>query len=333
MDFWKKFTNWFNRIDKKNRTKLAYGFFITFLIILATALTFNQLYGVGGLNEKYSIPEKIERGVRDFSRTKVEVGFISDQMIVLKTIMDIFAKKNIQIILIEPCILWEYLDYKDHNHLYQVKSVPSNTTCGLAKRGYKILTLGLFELLTDPVEKVVVENVAEDLKKAGFNVGLNASPELMDHLFIGDTKAIFHVAFFNNFGNIHKVVQLKKNYTIGNMKIDVNDLHIGMYDAIFDIVSPTKVTLNSMEILVPEKLYQFLFELPHSKHVDCAKNGIEKERSQSGPITNDFKKLLRRMMQFIYEVKIPFWVDNISLKDWVKYCSGNKLLYKLILTN
>ena len=92
------------------------------------------------------------------------------------------------------------------------------------------------------------------------------------------------------------------------MEIDVNDLHFGMYDAIFEIVSPTQVTLNSMKILVPEKLYQFLFELPHSKHVYCVRN--EKERPQIGPITNDFKKLVRRITQFIYEVKIPFWLTH-----------------------
>lgn len=243
------------------------------------------------------------------------------------------AKRGIQAILIEPCLLAQILDPAEKELLKSRKISPDfGYNCKKSKDKKKIYSFAIHE------------NHAKylPLLAAGSNVKVKREDI--------DTKDVTHVFALSDTVIIHILVlfQRSKFWYIkpvdstqaAEYKIESTELTYGQSAQAFDIfdVIAYKVpssnlqlaTMNEPTIIVPKNISMYLFQYKYSKFIECNRElaaetkATRKERNETEDtkIGDKMKGSLRVLKLMENNFLIPLWFDGGSLLGWNRECGS-----------
>lgn len=238
--------------------------------------------------------------------------------------LDIASQSGATVFVIEPCILWKACSAKEKNKLHRRRAVPDFArTCSRTEDGNNYFTtLAIFDsdMLT-----LQSDGFRSKLATAGFNItdhsDLAVRAGKTTHLLIRKKRAVIHVVVFfqrNFFLQIHALPSVSYG-------ISQTDLRFGRDDAAFENITLTLRRLNGKTVLIPTENLRFLFEIKHSKFLECRFDLAEKHNKKY-PLTGeplvDLIGTLQAIRNVTYHTLLPVWMDGGSLIGWARHCGG-----------
>lgn len=239
----------------------------------------------------------------------------------LKSILQVIYSHKLPIFLIEPCILWKILTKDEQYKLISRRSkYKFADECNLTESNLHLYTFGLI----DQHDSSIWSLLSESLKSKGFNVNISPNENQINHLLIKSKETLVHVVIFSQRGDMHMAQALGDSTSFA---IKSEELRLGQYESAFELITPTAVKINGNYLLIPSNYQRFMFELPHSRFLECRHDLAKKwaaKYSLNSKVENKLNETLAIMRHLIFDVHVPIWMDGGSLLGWARHCSGKK---------
>lgn len=241
----------------------------------------------------------------------------------LQQALSIIYSNHLPFILVEPCILWQILTPSEQDDLITRKSSTNLTvSCDKLKSQENIFTF----ILLEKYNHSTWQSVEQFFKDNDFQVELIRPHKTLAHVVLKRDSLTLHIALVKERGHMHMVPSAMVAANGNNSLIKREHLRLGDLERAFERITSLPIQVNSMYIIIPKEYQRFLFELPHSRFVECRHDLAKKWRNKFALTKEAEEKLnvtITMMRHLIFDVHLPIWMDGGSLLGWARHCSGN----------
>lgn len=185
---------------------------------------------------------------------------VDERYNMLLPLLDSCTKHGLDCILLQLCLLWQMLLPDEMQLLRDRQSyVPEFETCTATTAGQQVVTFGILE------EEWTMRSTdfCFGMERSNYAVGEN------EVLFFTDNFVV-HVVELERRGHFRLI---RKSSIMYRLAIVPNDSWIGAHDSAFDEVRTIKI--RDREVSVPDDIGYFLFQVPHSRFIECRKDLAE----------------------------------------------------------
>lgn len=225
---------------------------------------------------------------------------------------------NIQVFLIEPCVLWPFMTIKQQNKLKDHYSVPEGAVdCTQTTNGVTLITFGIF------VDDLPSDTIHRRLQELGFSTVSYSDQEIhegrMLHFMARKRDVVIHLVTFtprSEFLFIHPLPHALFN-------ISREDLRYGAFAAAFDQFKLRYHLLNNFNILFSSNVPYFLFQINYSRFQECNHELAklwDKDFPPKEDMTIKMKETVKAIRLLTSSNLIPIWLDGGSLLGWARHC-------------
>lgn len=234
--------------------------------------------------------------------------------------LEVLSKFSVSSFIIEPCVLWSLLTAKEQELLKSRRSAaPHALSCSkVTNEQLSLFSIGVYAWEISEVTHMAVpelKRISEDL----LEVKESATGQI-SHIFLREGKEIVHIVVFFGRNAFFFVFEVP----LPPMNLKHEDLRYGSSDMAFEQISLSYHSIEGMKVLLPTDYLKLLFELPHSRFLECHKDRAKmyyKKYPQTPDSLARLHSTIDVMRQLIFTLKIPIWMDGGSLIGWARHCS------------